>query len=107
MPIHEIRHYQVKPGKMAEWLNLMEGEIIPFVIAKGMVMTASFRGETDDTLYIWIRRFADEAHRERLYEAVYESDHWKTVLSPQIDVLLNREASTIQRVVPTSISPMQ
>ncbi|WP_299848293.1 NIPSNAP family protein [uncultured Roseovarius sp.] len=107
MAIHEVRQYQVKPGKMSDWLALMEGEIIPFVISKGMVMTASFRGEVDDTLYIWIRRFDDEAHLTALYEAVYESDHWKNVLSPKIGALLNRDASRILRVTPTALSPMQ
>jgi len=107
MAIHEIRRYEVKPGKMADWLSLMEGEIIPFVMSKGMVMTASFQGETDDTLYVWVRRFEDEKHLTTAYEAVYESTHWKEVLSPKVGALLNREASEILRVVPTALSPMQ
>lgn len=107
MAFHELRQYEVKPGKMDEWLELMEGEIIPFIASKGMVLTASFRGEEDQSLYFWIRRFENEEHREKLYEAVYESEHWKTVLSPKVGELLNREASIIQRVVPTSLSPMQ
>ncbi len=85
----------------------MEEEIIPFIISKGMVMTASFRREADETVYIWIHRFDYKTHLAALYEAVYESDHWKGVLSPKIGALLNREASNVLRVTPTAMSPMQ
>lgn len=107
MPIFELRQYKLKPGKMAAWLALMEGEVVPFITSIGMVMTASFRGEEDDSAYIWIRRFENEAERERLYEAVYESDHWKNELSPKVGELIEREASHIQRMTPTRLSPMQ
>ena len=60
----------------------MEDEIIPFQVAKGMVICGSFRGETDETHYVWIRRFDSEAQREALYKAVYETDHWKTKKLP-------------------------
>lgn len=107
MAFHELRQYEVKPGKMDKWLELMEGEIIPFIVSKGMVMTASFCGEKDPSVYIWIRRFENEEQREKLYQAVYESNHWKSVLSPKIGELLNREASNIQKIIPTRLSPMQ
>ena len=57
MAFYELRQYHIRPGKMADWLTLMEEEIIPFQASKGMVITASFRGETDDSVYIWLRRF--------------------------------------------------
>ena len=34
---------------MDEWVTLMEEEIIPLQVAKGMVIAGSFRGETDDS----------------------------------------------------------
>ena len=33
MAFYELRQYKVLPGKMNEWLNLMELEIIPFQIS--------------------------------------------------------------------------
>ena len=30
MAFYELRQYKVRPGKMAEWLKVMEEEIIPF-----------------------------------------------------------------------------
>ena len=47
MAFYELRQYKVLPGKMDEWLKVMEEEIIPFQVSKGMVITGSFRGETD------------------------------------------------------------
>ena len=60
MAFYELRQYKVLPGKMNEWLNLMESEIIPFQISKGMVITGSYKGEEDESIYIWLRRFENE-----------------------------------------------
>ena len=99
--------YKIKPGKMEAWLKLMEGEIIPFQIAKGMVITGSYRGEKDESVYVWTRRFESEAERERLYKAVYESDFWKNTISPQVGELIDRAAINVQRIVPTKLSTAQ
>ena len=107
MALYELRQYKVRDGQMSAWLELMEGEIIPYVVANGMVFTASFRADDDPSVYVWIRRFEDEADRERLYEKVYESEHWKSDLSPRIGELLIREEAIIHRLVPTRLSPMQ
>lgn len=107
MPIFELRQYVVRDGKMKEWLELMEREIFPFQVSKGAVYTASFVAEDNPTTYIWIRRFENEAEKVQLYKDIYESDHWKTVISPQIDKLLHRDKSVIQRLLPTRASPMQ
>ena len=74
MAFYELRQYHVLPGKMASWVKMMEEEIIPFQVAKGMVVTGSFSGETDDSVFVWMRRFNSEAEREALYKAVYESE---------------------------------
>ncbi len=107
MALYELRQYKVRDGQMSAWLELMEGEIIPYVVSKGMVFTASFCAEDDPSVYVWIRRFEDEADRERLYAKVYESEHWKSDLSPRIGELLIREEAIIHRLVPTRLSPMQ
>lgn len=107
MAFYELRQYKIRPGKMDAWLQVMENEIIPFQVAKGMVITGSFRGETDDAVYVWIRRFESEQDRERLYAAVYESDHWKNVITPRVGELIDREAINVQRIVPTRMSTVQ
>ena len=65
MAFYELRQYFVRPGKMNEWVKIMEEEIIPFQVSKGMVICGSFRGEADESAYIWIRRFNSEADARR------------------------------------------
>ncbi|MCY4591710.1 MAG: NIPSNAP family protein [Alphaproteobacteria bacterium] len=107
MAFYELRQYTVRPGKMEQWLELMEGSIIPFQVAQGMVICGSFRGETDDSVYVWLRRFESEAQREALYAAVYESDTWKNEIAPQVGDVIDREEIKVQRIVPTSRSTVQ
>ena len=107
MAFYELRQYKVRPGKMDEWLKVMEEEIIPFQVSKGMVITGSYRGEEDDSVYVWMRRFNSEKEREQLYEAVYQSDYWKNDMSPRIPDMLDREAMVITRIVPTPKSTAQ
>jgi hypothetical protein len=101
MAFYELRQYHVRPGKMDEWVKIMEEEIIPFQVSKGMVITGSFRGETDDSKYVWLRRFDSEAEREALYKAVYETDYWKTKIAPRVPDCLDREKMVITRIVAT------
>jgi hypothetical protein len=79
----------------------MEEEIIPFQVSKGMVILGSFVGQEEEDLYIWIRRFENEEERKRQYEAVYESDHWKNSIAPQVPMMIDREAIKVTRLEAT------
>ena len=107
MAFYELRQYKVLPGMLDSWVKIMEQEIIPFQISKGMVITGSFRGETDPSVYIWLRRFESEEQRVALYAAVYESDYWKTQIAPRVPEHLDRSAMVITRMVPTAKSVAQ
>jgi NIPSNAP len=107
MAFYELRQYHVRPGRMAQWVRIMEEEIIPFQVSKGMVITGSFRGEADDSVYVWMRRFESEAEREALYRAVYDSDFWKSTIAPRVPDCLDREKMVVTRIVPTAKSPTQ
>ena len=107
MAFYELRQYKVLPGKMNEWVKIMEEEIIPLQVSKGMVICGSFSGETDDSVYVWLRRFESEAEREALYKAVYESDHWKTKIGPRVPDYLDRSAMVVTRIIPTAKSTMR
>lgn len=104
MAFFELRKYEIRPGKMDEWIRFFDEEILPFQVSKGMVVVGSFRGEDDDSVFVWIRRFEDESHRERLYTAVYESDVWKKEMTDRVGELINRETISVTRLVPTSMS---
>lgn len=107
MAFYELRQYKVLPGKMDEWVRIMEEEIIPFQVAKGMVVCGSFRGETDDSVYVWLRRFDSEAQREALYKAVYETEYWKTEIAPRVPTYLDRPNNVVTRLIPTAKSTVR
>lgn len=107
MAFFELRQYKIRPGKMEQWLEYMQNEIIPYQVSKGMVICGSYRGETDDSVYVWIRRFESEEQREALYKAVYDTDYWKNTVSPIVGELIDREAINVQRIVATKMSTMQ
>ena len=79
----------------------MDEVIIPYQIAKGMVIVATFFGETDEDLYVWIRRFDSEEERVRLYKEVYENDYWQKEISPQVGEMIDRSQNFITRLNPT------
>ena len=105
--LFELRQYRMRPGKQEAWVRMMEEEIIPFQTSKGVVIVGSFVGEEEDDLYIWIRRFDSEAERERIYEAVYESDHWKNEIGPRVPEHIDRDRTVVTRMEPTGRSVLR
>jgi hypothetical protein len=99
--LFELRQYQVQPGQRDNWVKFADEVMIPFQTAKGMTILGSWTGEEDADLFVWIRRFESEEDRERLYQAVYESDEWKTTLGPKARELLQSGKSVITRMNPT------
>ena len=104
---YEYRQYRIKDGRMAEWVEFMEKEIIPFQVARGMVVTGSSTAEEEDDLYIWMRRFESEEEREQLYKAVYEDPQWTDDIGPRIGEIMDRERIVVTRIVPTSRSVLK
>ena len=104
---YEYRQYRIKDGRMAEWVEFMEKEIIPFQVARGMLLTRSFTAEEEDDLYIWMRRFESEEEREQLYKAVYEDPQWTDDIGPRIGEIMDRERIVVTRIVPTSRSVLK
>jgi hypothetical protein len=104
---YEIRRYQIRPGRRAEWVRYMEDTIIPFQVERGMSVTASFVDDEDPDGYVWIRRFEDEAERERLYANVYQSDRWRNELDPKVKDFLLVDRIKVTRVVPTPDSGLK
>ena len=100
----ELRQYRTLPEKREAWVEMMETEIIPFQVSKGMVVVGSFVGEDEDDLYVWIRRFDSESEKERLYKAVYESDFWKNSIDPRVPKHIDRSRTVVTRIEPTSKS---
>ncbi len=103
----ELREYRTLPGQRENWVRFMEEEIIPFQVSKGMTILGSFVGEEEDDLYIWVRRFDSEEQREKLYEAVYESEHWANEVAPRIPDMMDRSKIVVRRIEATPRSVIQ
>jgi hypothetical protein len=104
--IYELRQYRVKKGKMKQWLKLMEEQIMPFQVSKGMAIPAMFTASKKD-LFVWLRRFRNEADRKRLYRAVYETEHWKKVIQPKVEKVLHIPKIVVTDMEPTPKSILQ
>ena len=120
----ELRIYQVFPGKMIEWLELMENTIIPYQVSKGMIIHGSFTENSFDrfhlsnekremetlenrNLYIWIRRFENLDNKQKLYKDVYESKHWIENIAPIVETLIDRNTIVVHNISPTTLSIMK
>ena len=123
-PFFEIRIYRVNHGKMREWIELMENTIIPFQVKKGMVIHGSFteiskdiflienservmKSDKNSNSYIWIRRFENIEHKNKLYKDVYESDKWINEIGPKVANLIDRNSIIIHNVESTQLSIMK
>lgn len=102
--LYEYRVYTCYPGKREEFIKLMEEEVVPFQVSKGMVFVASFIDEQNPDKYIWMRRFESEEERVQLYAAVYESDTWKNEMLGKVLACIDRTKHQITRLVPTTKS---
>jgi hypothetical protein len=102
--LFELRQYRTKPGQRERWIKLMDEVIIPYQMSKGMVVVATFVGETEEDLYTWIRRFDNEEERVRIYKEVYENDYWQKEISPQVGEMIDRTKTVVTRLNPTPLS---
>ena len=86
----ELREYPIKPGQMERWVTYMDEVLIPYQVSQGMVIVGSWFAAAENR-YFWIRRFEDEAEKERLYAAVYKNERWLNEIKPLVDEMLDRE----------------
>ena len=105
--LFELRQYTINDGYREQFVRLMEEQIIPFQTQQGMVILGSFVSEEDENTYVWIRRFASEEERERLYDAVYNTDHWRDAIAPQVSEMMSRDSISVKRLEATPRSPIQ
>ena len=120
-PFFELRIYEVYPNKMSEWIEFMDAEIIPFQKERGMEINGTFimnssdeffekegerkmRSEKKGSTYVWIRRFQDQDHKKRLYEAVYECSEWIDYYRPKVRELINLNTIVVHNLSATAMS---
>ncbi len=72
----QLRTYTINKGMMDKWLELFYDELVPRVIEAGMgIPTVAVNHE--NTKFIWIRTFENEADIEVKEAAFYGSEWWK------------------------------
>ena len=105
--LFELRFYTARPGKRDDLAAFIDRVVVPFNTDRGVQVIGSFIDAEHDDTYVWVRRFEDEAHRVRAYEAIYEDPTWVAEIAPVVTELMYRERSVITRALPTASSPLQ
>ncbi|GHH27750.1 NIPSNAP family protein [Lentzea cavernae] len=100
---YEIRTEHARAGLGAELALYMDEIVIPLHQERGMTVVGSFAGAEDT--FVWIRRFEDEADRERVLDAVHGHPRIGTV-ADTVSAMLNRSEFTV-RLEPTSRSGLR
>jgi len=96
----ELREYEIAEGAMADFVKVFDEEVVPYQTSKGIVFLGSYVSEENPNTFIWLRGFKDQAELDRIYKAIYESEHWLTVIKPKVaDILLKKKGTLIR---PTS-----
>lgn len=72
----EIRTYWLRPGRRSEFVAWFEDEVAPAMEAAGMTIVGSFESLDEDDVFVYLRRFRDEAERDRLTTRFYSGEAW-------------------------------
>ena len=65
---------------------------------------SKMHSEKKGSTYVWIRRFLDQEHKKRLYEAVYESSEWIDYYRPKVSKLINLNTIVVHNLTATAMS---
>jgi hypothetical protein len=103
----ELRFYTARSGRRDELARYMDEVVIPFNTARGVEVVASLIDEEHEDVYVWIRRFDDEAQRKDRYRAIYEDPEWRDVIGPVVLDLMVLEQAVVTRAIPTAGSALR
>jgi hypothetical protein len=78
--IVEVRSYRIKPGCRAEFIEFFEKRSIPALRSYWMNVIGPFIDLENPNKFVWLRIFPSLEERERMREAFYEGDPWKSEL---------------------------
>ena len=124
MAFFELRIYDIFEGKKDDWIEFFNNTVIPFQTKKGMIIHGAFdvlstdkfvkenqnrimNTEEKPNLFTWIRRFENNAHKQKLYRAVYESKEWQEVYRPKVAKMINLNTVTIHNLSAIEMSIMK
>jgi NIPSNAP protein len=102
---YEIRTEHARPGHGAELARYLDNTVIPLHQEMGMRVAGSFTVAGDEDTFVWIRRFEDNADRERVLAAVHRHPRCAT-MADTVSALTGASASTV-RLEPTARSVLR
>jgi NIPSNAP protein len=102
---YEIRTEHARPGRGAELAGYMDQTVIPLHREMGMNVVGSFTVVGDEDTFVWIRRFADAADRERVLDAVHRHPRCAAVVDTFSALVGGTESSV--RLEPTPGSALR
>ncbi|HEX6345599.1 NIPSNAP family protein [Umezawaea sp.] len=100
---YEMRREQARPGCLDDLVARMDELVVPLHREKGMTVVGTFVDAEDG--FVWLRRFADDAEREAVVDAVHRDPRWRDGVGPAIRELL--AGSTTTTLLPTTRSDLR
>jgi hypothetical protein len=92
---YEIRTERARAGRGTEMARYMDETVIPLHQDMGMHVVGAFTVADDEDAFVWIRRFEDDADRERVLAAVHGDSRCATV-ADTLSALSGGTASTVR-----------
>ena len=87
--IVEVRSYRIKPGRREEFIRFFEGRAVAAQQSHGMKILGPLLDLENPNKFVFLRSFPSLEERDRLKEAFYEGELWKSELEaiamPMID----------------------
>jgi NIPSNAP len=78
--IVEVRSYRTKPGKREEFIEFFLKRSVPALREHGMKVQGPFLDIENPNKFVWLRSFPSLEERERMRDAFYGGELWKSEL---------------------------
>jgi hypothetical protein len=101
----EIRRYTIVSGKRDEFAAWFDDEVLPLFESLGMDVVGQFVSADDPDAFVYLRRFADAAERDRQYAALNAHPDWNERIKPK--ALALETAAVVEVVTPTGGSRLR
>jgi hypothetical protein len=93
---YEIRRETAAPGRGREMTRWMTEQVVPLHEAHGMQVVGTFTDADDEDVFVWIRRFLDDAERERIVGRVHRDPLFESVIRARLGEMLAGEAVSVR-----------
>ena len=88
--IIEVRTYQIKPGRRAEFLKIFKSRSLVEHRKIGMKILGPFLSVEHDDTFFWMRAFSDLKSRTRMRDEFYKGKLWKEELEQKLMPILEK-----------------